>query len=263
VKPDAPAQLAAALAKKSWKRELIVFSGNTDPYQPVEAAWKLTRRCLEVCAEHRNPVGIITKSQLVRRDEDVLSHLAESAGVRVFLSIPFLDEEIARKMEPGAPTVRRRFETVRILAEAGIPVGVSVAPVIPGLNDADIPGILQEAKRCGAGSAFYALLRLPGSVKDVFLQRLHEQLPLRAARVEQRIRDARGGELNRSAFGERQRGEGRYWESVRDLWELWIRKLELQKRGTGDAGPPGNPAPDPPTAPPPPRGPRTQMELSL
>jgi DNA repair photolyase len=263
VKPDAPAQLAKALSRRSWKRELIVFSGNTDPYQPLEAAWKLTRRCLEVCAEHRNPVGIITKSALVRRDEDLLSHLAESAGVRVFLSIPFLDEEVAARMEPGAPTVRRRFETVRMLAEAGIPVGVSVSPIIPGLNDADIPGVLQEAKRCGATSAFYALLRLPGSVKDVFLQRLHEQLPLRAARVEQRIREARGGELNKSAFGERQRGEGRYWESVHDLWELWTRKLGMRQRGTGDAAPARNPAPDPPASPPPPRRPRTQMELSL
>ncbi|NNE44356.1 MAG: PA0069 family radical SAM protein [Gemmatimonadetes bacterium] len=257
VKPDAPALLAAAFRKKSWRRELVAFSGVTDCYQPLEAAWKLTRRCLEVCAEFRNPVGIVTKSALVRRDLDILEHLNTSAAAHVCISIPFLDEDIVRKLEPGTATVKRRLETVEFLADHGIPVGVAVSPIIPGLNDADVPRILQEAHRAGARTAFRTLLRLPGSVEGVFLHRLREEMPLRADRVESRIREVRGGKLNDSRFGKRHVGKGKYWSTIDEMWELWTRRLGF-KTGETAAVKPG-PPPDLPPPPPP----TTQMELSL
>ena len=234
IKRHAPALLEAAFMRPSWKGELIVFSGVTDCYQPLEAAWKLTRGCLEVCLTFRNPVAIITKSLLIRRDARLLASLARESEASVSLSIPFLDERIARAMEPGAPTIRRRFETMRLLAEAGVPVGIGIAPVIPGLNDSDIPGLLKEAKRCGARFAFRTLLRLPGSVTQVFFHRLKEQLPLRAARIEHRIRDVRSGALYDNRFGHRHRGEGEYWNAITRVWEIWTRRLGFD-RDDGDA----------------------------
>jgi DNA repair photolyase len=240
VKPDAPALLEAAFRKRSWRGELVAFSGVTDCYQPLEAGWKLTRRCLEVCERFANPVGIVTKSQLVRRDVDVLQRLARVATVGVWFSIAFRDEDVARAIEPGAPSIRKRFETMRILADAGIPVGIGVAPVIPGLNDADVPALLQEAKRCGARAAFRILLRLPGSTRDVFLRTLEERLPLRAKRVVSRIRDVRGGKLSECRFGKRGRGEGRYWDAIESVWDLWVDRLgfgEMHEE-RADAAPP-------------------------
>ena len=225
VKPQAPELLREAFLRPSWRGERIMFSGVTDCYQPLEAAWRLTRRCLDVCLEFRNPVAIITKSLLVRRDADILAALARETDASVSLSIPFLDERIARAIEPGAPTIKRRFETMRILADAGVPVGIGIAPIIPGLNDQDIPGLLKEAKRHGAGFAFHTLLRLPGSVKAVFFHRLQEQLPLRAARIEHRIREVRLGRLYDSRFGHRHEGHGEYWESVEQLWKIWTRRM--------------------------------------
>jgi DNA repair photolyase len=264
VKPDAPALLARAFARRSWRRELVAFSGVTDCYQPLEAAWKLTRRCLEVCAEYRNPAGIVTKSALVRRDADVLQHLAQTAGAHVSVSIAFLDEDTARRLEPGAPTLKRRFETVRALADAGVPVGVAVAPIIPGLNDADVPRILERAAECGATSAFPTVLRLPGSVKDVFLKRMAEELPLKAARVERRIRDVRGGRLNDSRFGSRHRASGPYGAAIHEMWALWTRRAGLCTRDYGaiaeEAAGPRRRAVGPPPA----VGPAaSQLELSL
>ncbi len=225
VKPKAPQLLEAALHRPSWQRERIMFSGVTDCYQPLEAAWKLTRGCLTVCAAHRNPVGIITKSMLIRRDSDLLQALKREAEVFVSISIPFLNEEVARIIEPGAPTVHRRFETMTRLAEAGIPVGIGVAPIIPGLNDQDIPGLLKEAKRCGATSAFKTLLRLPGSVKPVFFHRLEEQMPLAVEKIEHRIRETRDGALSDGRFGSRHCGSGEYWQMIEQTWEIWMRKL--------------------------------------
>ncbi len=144
----------SAVPRRSCRGEMVVFSGVTDCYQPLEASWRLTRGCLAVCLKFRNPAFVITKSLLIRRDAALLAELAKEAEAGVTLSIPFLDEEIARVIEPGAPLIRRRFETMRILADAGVPVGIGVAPIIPGLNDNDIPGLLKEAKRCGARFAF-------------------------------------------------------------------------------------------------------------
>ena len=237
VKRQAPRLLEQAFRRPSWRGERIMFSGVTDCYQPLEAAWKLTRGCLEVCAAYRNPVGIVTKSLLIRRDLDVLSMLHREAEVSVSLSIPFWDEGVARAIEPGAPTIRRRFETMELLAQAGVPVGIGVAPIIPGLNDSDIPALLTEAKRRGASFAFKVLLRLPGSVKAVFFHRLKAQLPLRAARVEHRIRDTRGGRLTDSRFGHRHHGEGVYWDAIDRMWDLWTGRL-------------GYPGPDEPDRPP-------------
>lgn len=224
VKPRAPELLEAAFRRLSWKGERVVFSGVTDCYQPLEAAYRLTRRCLEVCLAFRNPAAIITKSLLIRRDAELLAQLARDADMNVCLSIPFRDEQVARAIEPGAPTIKRRFETMELLAKAGVPVGIGIAPLIPGLNDTDIPVLLKEAKSRGATSAFYTLLRLPGSVKATFFHYLKERLPLRAARVEHRIRDTRDGALSDSRFGYRHRGTGTYWEAIEQTWALWTRR---------------------------------------
>ena len=225
VKREAPSLLEHTFHRASWMGETIIFSGVTDCYQPLEAAWKLTRGCLEVCLKFRNPVGIITKSLLIRRDAELLAALHREARVSVSMSIAFLDERLARLIEPGAPTIRKRFETMRILADAGVPVGIGVAPIIPGLNDTDIPGLLKEAKRCGARFAFKTLLRLPGSVTQTFFHRLEEALPLRASRIEHRIRETRDGKLSDSRFGHRHHGEGEYWQAIEQVWNLWIRRL--------------------------------------
>jgi len=240
VKPRAPELLRAAFLQPAWSGELIVFSGNTDCYQPLEATWKLTRRCLEVCAEFRNPVGVITKALLVQRDLDVLQELRRHAAVTVFLSIPFADDATGRAIEPQAPLVSRRFEALRNLAQAGIPTGVSIAPLIPGLNDEDMPRILARARDCGARYAQRVLLRLPGSVRTVFLERLRQVLPERAARVERRIREVRGGKLNESGFFARQRGHGVYWDLLERQWKLHRRRLGFESLRNGDA--PAGPA---------------------
>ena len=229
VKPRAPELLRAHFLKPSWKGELILFSGVTDCYQPLEAAYRLTRLCLEVCIEFQNPVGVITKSYLVVRDIDVLKELVRRAYTHVFLSIPFAEEEIARLIEPQAAHIERRFAAVEAMAKAGIPVGVSLAPIIPGLNDKDIPALLARAKEAGATSAFYSILRLPGSVKDVFLTRLQERLPLRYRRVVNRIKEARQGRLYNPEFFERRRGHGPYWKSVDDMFRTTQKRLGLDR----------------------------------
>ncbi len=229
VKRNAPALLEHTFRRKSWTGELVLFSGVTDCYQPMEAAWKLTRGCLEVCLEFRNPAAIITKSLLVRRDIDLLKRLTQETSVNVSISIPFLDEEVARAVEPGAPAIRRRFETMALLAEAGIPVGIGVAPIIPGLNDREIPGLLRQAKRCGARFAFRTLLRLPGSVREVFFHRIREKLPMRAGHIESLIRGVRKGRLYDSRFGFRHEGSGPYWQAIDQSWELWTRRLKFNE----------------------------------
>ena len=232
VKVRAPELLRKELMKPSWKGDQIVFSFTSDPYIPLEANYKLTRQCLEVCADFRNPVGIVTKSALIRRDVDVLQTLAREASVGVYFSIPFADYDIARAVEPFAPSPNARFEAMKLLADAGIQVGIGIAPTIPGLST-DIPGLLQRAKDCGATKAFINMLRLPGSVAPYFEQRLREKLPTKAERVLNRIREARGGKLNSSVFGERMRGKGQYWNAQEKLFEVYCRKLGFNEHRVG------------------------------
>lgn len=227
VKRRAPELLRETFERKSWQGELIVFSGNTDCYQPVEQRLELTRGCLRVCAEYRNPIHVITKAALIERDTDVLAELVKHASASVTISIPFIDPEIARAIEPYAPPPARRFEALRRLAAAGIPVSVNVAPLIPGLNDQDLVPILEEACDAGATSAGLVPLRLPGPVEEVFVTRLEALLPLRANKVLTRVREMRGGKLYDSRFGARMRGEGRYLDTVFSLFEVTKRRLGM------------------------------------
>jgi DNA repair photolyase len=227
VKLRAPELLRKAFERPSWAGEPVCFSGVTDCYQPLEASYRLTRGCLEVCAEYRNPVIIVTKGVLIERDIDILSDLARNAAVRVRVSVPFYDRQTARAIEPYVATPARRLEAIERLARAGIPVGVNVAPLIPGLNDEDVPRILAAAKEAGATSAGYVLLRLPGSVRVVFEERLRANLPLRAERVLHRVRETRGGKLYDSRWNVRGRGEGLYADALASLFEATARKLGL------------------------------------
>lgn len=224
VKQDAPDLLRAELTKPAWKGDLIAFSGNTDCYQPLEASYGLTRACLEVCAEFRNPVGIVTKGALVVRDLDVLQRLHEKAWARVYFSVPFADDRTARQVEPQAPSITKRLDALRRLSEAGIPTAVLVAPVIPGLNEDDIPEILARARAAGAGVAGYTLLRLPGSVETVFLERMAEAFPDRIKKIVSRIRDVRGGKLSEGNFFTRHSGQGEHWRIIEQLFEAGRRK---------------------------------------
>jgi DNA repair photolyase len=227
VKPDAPNLLREAFEKPSWRGELVVFSGVTDCYQPLEASYRLTRGCLGVCAEYKNPCGVITKSPLVERDADVLAELARLTRVSVAVSIPFWDVEKARAMEPYVATPQRRMRTVERLAARGVRVGVSIAPIIPGLNDEEMGDVLKAAKEAGAQFAFYVLLRLPGPVKDVFESRLRANLPLRAERVLRRVRETRGGKMYDPRFGTRGTGEGAYADSIASLFQATARRYGL------------------------------------
>jgi DNA repair photolyase len=243
VKPRAAELLRAAFAKRTWRKETVVFSGVTDCYQPLEASYRLTRACLEVCVAAANPAAIITKSALVERDVDVLGELARVASAFVTVSIPFWDPERARAIEPYVATPARRLRVIETLARAGLEVGVNVAPIIPGLNDQDIPRILAAARDAGATRAGCVLVRLPGSVKQVFEERLRAALPLTADRVLHRIRETRGGRLYDPRFGSRGRGEGTYAEMIRTLFETTAARLGFERgveMGDG-AGPDSTP----------------------
>ncbi len=220
VKPDAPQLLRKELASPKWQPQPIAMSGVTDCYQPVERKLKITRGCLKVLAEFRNPVGIVTKNHLVTRDIDALSELAAVQAASVHISITTLDAGLARKLEPRTASPSHRLDAVRELTAAGIPVGVLVAPVIPGLNDHEIPSILEAAREAGALRAGYTMLRLPHGVKDVFSAWLDENLPGSKEKILGRIREARGGKLNDSTFGARMRGEGIFAEQVRQLFAV-------------------------------------------
>lgn len=228
VKLNAPQLLRKAFRKRGWERERVNFSGITDCYQSLEAGYRITRRCLEVCVECNNPAVVVTRGFLVVRDADVLGELNRCAGAQVLISIPFADADTCKLLEPQAPVPARRFEAIRRLHEAGVPVGVLISPVIAGLNDRDIPRILEQAAAAGARSASYTALRLPGSVEQVFLSRLREVMPLRAERIINRLRDVRGGQLSDSRFCERMRGHGPYWESIRSLFAISKRRYGLK-----------------------------------
>jgi DNA repair photolyase len=232
VKRRAPELLAQAFERRSWTGELVLFSGNTDCYQPLEKELELTRRCLAVCAQYRNPVHVITKSALVERDIDLLQQLNTEAHAGVTVSIPFIDVDVARAIEPYAPPPSRRIEAVRRLAAAGLPVGVNVAPLIPGLNDRDVVPILEACREAGATSAGIVPLRLPGPVAEVFTERIRDALPLAAEKVLTRVREMRGGKLNDPRFGARMQGSGRYIETVFELFDVTARRLGLNRRET-------------------------------
>lgn len=223
---NAPELLEQAFRKKSWKREPVFFSGVTDCYQPLEVTYQLTRRCLTVCASYRNPVSIVTKGALIRRDLDLLLQLKEEAAIQVHLSIAFSDDNTARKVEPSAPSPSIRFKTVKFLADNGIPVGIALAPVIPGLNDHMIPEICRRAAESGATTAFMTPVRLPGSVQELFPAFLKKEFPAKASKVLAQIRDIKEGNLNRTEFGARMRGSGPRWEAIH-----WLFQKECRKQG--------------------------------
>ena len=230
VKEDAPELLRRELSSPRWKPKLLALSGVTDPYQPIERKLEITRRCLAVLAEFRNPVGVITKSALVARDVDLLAELARFDAVAVSLSITTLDGELARRMEPRASHPRERLRAVEKLAAAGVPVSVSVAPVVPGLTDHEIPAILEAAAAAGARSANFILLRLPGAVAGLFDDWLRRHFPDRREKVLNRVRSLRGGELNDARFGHRMRGEGVFAEQIKALFDTARRRHGLDRR---------------------------------
>lgn len=225
VKYRAAELLRDFLARPTWALETIVFSGITDCYQPAEREFRVTRGCVEVAADCGQPVGIITKNALVTRDIDLLSKLARHDAVRVSISITTLDTVLARHMEPRTSSPVARVRAIRELSAAGIPTNVMVAPIIPGLNDCEIPAILSAAHEAGAQWAGYVLLKLPMAVRDVFTDWLRRSYPDRADRVESLIRSTRDGKLSDSKFGRRQVGTGNIAELIANTFRLWTRKL--------------------------------------
>jgi DNA repair photolyase len=231
VKENAPELLRRELSASKWKPQELAMSGVTDCYQPVERKLQLTRRCLAVLAEFRNPVSIITKNFLVTRDLDLLQELAAHRAVQVNLSINSLDAELARKLEPRAASPRQRLAAVEALAKAGVPVGVLVAPVIPALNDHEIPAVLAAAKAAGAGWAYTEVLRLPLTVAPIFQDWLTGNFPERKEKVLGRIRALRGGKLNDPRFGARMRGEGIFADQIARIFQVARRRVGLPEAG--------------------------------
>jgi DNA repair photolyase len=232
VKEDAPELLRRELSSPRWKPQVLAISGVTDSYQPIERRLQLTRRCLQVLAEFRNPVVIITKNHLVTRDVDVLGELARYEAVRVFLSITTLDGGLGRVMEPRASHPLRRLAAIEMLSQAGVPTGVLVAPVIPGLTDHELPSIITAAVQAGARAAGYVTLRLPHGVGPLFEQWLTQHFPDRKDKVLHRIRAIRGGQLNDPRFSSRMRGEGIFAEQIAALFALACRKAGIDERGS-------------------------------
>lgn len=233
VKEDAPDLLRRELASPRWKPKPIALSGVTDPYQPVERRLRLTRRCLEVLAEFRNPVVIITKNRLVTRDQDLLAELAKSRAAAVFLSVTTLDAELGRTLEPRASIPEFRLSAIAKLAAAGVPVGVLIAPVIPGLTDHELPAIVAAAARAGAQFAGFTPIRLPLGVGPLFEDWLARHFPDRKEKVLQRIKGLRGGRLNDPQFGSRMRGQGEFAEMIAQMFAVACRKAGLEGRSTG------------------------------
>lgn len=225
VKFRAAELLREFLSRPGWHAETIVFSGVTDCYQPAEREFRLTRGCVVVAAECRQPIGIITKNALVTRDLDLFQQLAAHGAIRVCLSVTTLDAQLARTMEPRTSSPAARLRAIRELDDAGVPAGVMIGPVIPGLNDSEIPAILAAARDAGAVEARYVLLKLPTTVREVFLDWLGRSYPDRMARVEGLIRSTRRGRLNDSQFGRRQRGTGNMADLIADTFRIWSARL--------------------------------------
>jgi DNA repair photolyase len=228
VKVNAAELLRETFDRRSWKGESITFSGNTDCYQPLEASYGLTRACLEVCVEYRNPAHIITKSALVRRDIALLAKLAKVARAGVTVSIPYADDAMGRAIEPLASACSNRFETIRQLTAAGIKTSVNVAPIIPGLNDTQVVEVLERAREAGATRAAMILLRLPKEVLPVFVERLEAAFPERAGKVKRAVLEMRGGKMNEASFGARMEGRGPRWDAVATLFDLTAKRLGFE-----------------------------------
>ncbi len=229
VKENASVLLREELARPSWKPRILEMSGVTDPYQPIERKLGVTRACLEVLAECRNPVQIITKNDLICRDIDLLAELARYSAAAVVISITTLDAALARKLEPRTTSPSRRLDAISRLHEAGIPVGVSISPVIPALTDEEMPGIVEEAARHGASFAFFIPLRLPHAVAEIFSDWLDRHYPDRKEKILNRVRDMREGRLNDERFGSRMRGTGEYAEQIRSMFHVSCRKHGLDR----------------------------------
>jgi DNA repair photolyase len=230
VKEDAPELLRSELSSRKWKPQIVALSGNTDCYQPVEKKKQLTRRCLEVFLDFRNPVVIITKNHLVTRDIDLLSSLAKYQCVGVTISITTLDNKLASLMEPRASTPERRLSAIRALSEAGVPVGYLQAPMIPALTDSEAPAIAQAAAEAGAKFCGYVALRLPFAVKLLFEQWLEQHYPGKKEKVLNRIRSLRAGKLNDPNFKSRMRGEGIFADQMAQLFQLAQNKAGIRER---------------------------------
>lgn len=230
VKEDAPELLRRELARPSWRPRPIGLSGVTDPYQPIEHKLGITRRCLEVLAECRNPVMVVTKNAKVRRDIDLLRELARHDAVSVAVSITTLDAGLVARLEPRTTHPQRRLDAVHELNEAGVPAGVLVAPIIPAITDSEVPAILEAAAAAGARFAGYTVLRLPGAVEELFTAWLEEHFPERRDKVLNRIRAMRHGDLNETRFGARMRGDGIWAEQLRAVFDLHRRRLGLDRR---------------------------------
>jgi DNA repair photolyase len=229
VKEDAPALLEKTLRAPSWQPEVIALSGVTDPYQPVERKLRITRGCLAVLAKYRNPCVIVTKSSLVTRDIDLLRELAEHHAAAVNVSITSLDDQLRRVMEPRASPPHERLRAVEALARAGVPVGVLVAPIVPGLTDTEIPALVAAAAHAGARTVRSVVLRLPHGVADLFEAWLARHFPDRAAKVMSRVRSMRGGSRYDSRYFKRQRGEGVFADQIEDLFELACRRAGVDR----------------------------------
>jgi DNA repair photolyase len=227
IKERAPDLLRRELSAVQWKSKVLTLSGVTDPYQPVERTSKLTRRCLEVLAEFRNPVQIVTKNSLVVRDLDLLAELAEYKAAAVCLSLVSLDTDLCRIMEPRTSACQSRLTAIETLAQSGVPTGVLVAPVIPGLTEHELPSIMAAAAQSGVRFAGYVILRLPRSVACLFEKWLTVHLPTRKNKIMNRIKETRGGKLYDSRFHFRLRGEGLYAEQIARLFSLSCKKYGL------------------------------------
>jgi DNA repair photolyase len=229
VKENAPQLLRQKFMSPRWTPRVIAMSGVTDCYQPAERHFQLTRRCLEVMAEFRNPVVIITKNQLVTRDIDILQKLARFQAVTVYLSVTTLDEKLRLKLEPRTSSGERRLKAIETLSQAGIPTGILISPIIPGLNDVEIPQLLKSAAAAGARFAHYTLVRLPHGVADLFEGWLKEHFPDRHAKVMNKIKEMHRGKRNDSRFGHRMEGEGILADQLYQFFELWRRKLGFSR----------------------------------
>jgi DNA repair photolyase len=230
VKANAPELLEAELSSPKWKPQVLVMSGVTDPYQPVERKLRITRGCLEVLAKFRNPLAIITKNRLVTRDIDLLGELAQFDASAVNVSVTSLDPNLQRVLEPRTSSPNARLEAIRMLSDAGIPVGVMVAPIIPGLTDHEVPRIVEACAEAGAQFAGYTIVRLPWAIAPLFEHWLDEHFPDKKEKVLSRIRHIRNGKINDPRWGFRTKGEGIFAEQIRSMFEVSCRRFGIGDR---------------------------------